>query len=42
MHVSHISSNVFCTCHKCSLYIEHPCSQVPLDSTKGYDPELAQ
>ena len=27
---------------KCSMFIEHPCAQVPLDYTPGYDPEVAQ
>ena len=31
-------SKYFC---KCSMLIEHPCAQVPLDYT-GYDPQLAQ
>ena len=25
---------------KCSMLFEHPCAQVPLDYTEGYDPEL--
>ena len=32
-------SKYFC---KCSILIEHPCAQVPLDYTEVYDPELAQ
>ena len=44
--------HVFCICHqicllqqyfcKCSMLIEHPCAEVPLEYTEGYDPELAQ
>ena len=32
-------SKYFC---KCSMLIEHPCAQVPLDYTVGYDPKPAQ
>ena len=41
---------VFCACHEICLLqqvflyvlIEHPCTQIPLDYTEGYAPELAQ
>ena len=32
-------SKYFC---KCSMLIEYPCAQIPLDYTEGYAPELAQ